>query len=60
MNDSEWKLVDRFKEPSSWAGLAAGAATFGFAIPAGWAQAVSLLGAGLCTLASILLKEKSA
>ncbi len=59
MNDAEWKLVDRFKEPSSWAALAAGFGTFGFVLPGGLVQVVSLFGAGFCVLLGVLLKEKS-
>jgi hypothetical protein len=59
MNDAEWKLVDRLKEPSSWAALAAGFGTFGIALPGGLVRVVSLFGAGLCVLLGVMLKEKS-
>ena len=51
-------IIARFKEPSSWAALAAGATSLGIVIPAGWVQTISLIGAGIATLLGIFLKEK--
>lgn len=59
MNDTEWKLIDRLKEPSSWAGVAAPLAALGFSLPSGVVQAISLLGAGACVLLAVLLGEKT-
>ena len=59
MNDEEWKLIDRFKEPSSWSAIGAGLVGLGLYIPPGAIQAVSLIGAGGCVLAGVLLKEKA-
>ncbi|HVC54961.1 MAG TPA: hypothetical protein VND95_03345 [Stellaceae bacterium] len=58
MNDAEWRLVDRFKEPSSWAALAAALGTLGIAVPGQFVQVISLFGAGLCSALGILLREK--
>lgn len=58
MNATEWKLVDRFKEPSSWSALAAGLGMIGVSVPSGLLQAVSLIGAGLCILLGFVLKEQ--
>jgi hypothetical protein len=57
MNSSTWKLVDRFKEPSSWAALASGAAMIGVIIPPGYMQAISFVGSGICVLLGVILKE---
>ena len=57
MSQDEWKLIDRFKEPSSWAGLAAGLGALGVSVPAGIVQGASLVGAGICVLLSVILKE---
>jgi hypothetical protein len=59
MNDQEWKLIDRFKEPSSWAAIGAGVATIGVNLPPGMVQAVSYVGAAGCILAGVFLKEGS-
>jgi hypothetical protein len=59
MNEQEWKLVDRLKEPSSWAAIAAAFAAFGITIPNDWVHAISLVGAGLASILGIVLKEKS-
>lgn len=57
MNAAEWKLVDRFKEPSSWSAIAAGAGMLGVSLPAGMMQGISLVGAGICVLLGFFLKE---
>jgi hypothetical protein len=54
---SEWEIIDRFKEPSSYASLGAGFAAFGVVVPAQWMQIVSYVGAGICLLLGVLLKE---
>lgn len=48
-------IVNRFKEPSSWAGFAVLFAVFG--VPATTYQLVASVGAGLCGLISIALPE---
>lgn len=52
------KFLDRAKEPSSWAGLAAVAAAVGVSAPA--YDTVTTAIAGLSGLAAFLLKEKAA
>jgi hypothetical protein len=54
-----WKLVDRFKEPSSWASLAAGLGMLGVSLPSSVVQGASLIGAGACMLLGFFLKEKT-
>lgn len=58
MNPDEWKLIDRFKEPSSWSALATGAALVGVSIPSSWMQVVAFVGSGVCIALGILLKEQ--
>lgn len=60
LTPTEWKLIDRFKEPSSYAGLTAALGGFGITLPAGYLQTISYLGAGICLALSIFLKENSA
>jgi len=57
LNQDEWKLIDRFKEPSSYAALGPALAAVGFNLPGQWLPVVSYIGAGLCTGLAILLKE---
>ena len=59
MNSTEWRLVDRFKEPSSWSALAAGFAALGISVPGPVLQAVSYAGAAVCVLLGFLMKEKT-
>lgn len=60
MSDTLWRVVDRFKEPSSWAALAAPLAALGVSVPSDYLRTASLLGAGICVLLGIIMKEKSA
>lgn len=60
MTDQEWKLLDRFKEPSSWSALAAGLAAIGIVVPGEIVQAVALLGSGVCVLLGVVLREAPA
>lgn len=53
----EWKLIDRFKEPSSYAGLASLCAMAGVVIPAQWVQVISFAGSAVCVALSVLLRE---
>ncbi len=53
-------LVDRFKEPSSWAGVTALFAAFGFNIASGYVQYGVAILAGIAGVLSIVLAEKSA
>lgn len=57
MNQNDWKLIDRFKEPSSWASLAAGLGVVGVSLPPGAVQGLSYVGAGICVLLGFFLKE---
>ena len=47
-------IVDRIKEPSTWAGIALGFVIIGMLTQAGWCMAV----AGVCAVGAVLLKEK--
>ena len=53
-------ILDRFKEPSTYAGLAALLAAFGLHVDEGVLQAVVAVATGLAGLASVLLAEKQA
>lgn len=55
---TEYKLAERFSEPSSWAGIASGAALLGFSLPPGVVQGITLIGAGVACLAAFFLREK--
>lgn len=59
MSDVVQKLADRFKEPSSWAGLASIAAMAGVHLDPGLAQAVTYVGAGLAGLIAFFAPEKA-
>tara|TARA_A100001037_G_scaffold301664_1_gene331671 strand:+ start:905 stop:1066 length:162 start_codon:yes stop_codon:yes gene_type:complete len=47
-------IIDRIKEPSTWAGVALGFVIIGMLTQAGWPIAV----AGVCAVGAVLLKEK--
>jgi hypothetical protein len=53
-------LINRLKEPSTYAGLAALLAAFGVSIDPGMLQAVVAVATAIAGLASILVGEKSA
>ena len=53
------ELANRFKEPSSWAGIAAFVGMMGIHLEPGVAQGVALIGAGVCTLIAVFVPEKS-
>lgn len=57
MNTNEWRLIDRFKEPSSWNALAMAAAGMGFALPSDVAQVISFVGSAICIALGFFLKE---
>lgn len=48
-------ILDRFREPSSWAGIAAILAVF---IPPDVAQGVTQAAVGLAGLAAVVMREK--
>lgn len=50
-------LALRFKEPSSWAGLAGVAALIGLNLDPGVANGIALAGAGVASIVAILLPE---
>jgi len=50
-------ILKRFKEPSTYSGIAALLVGLGVALPAGIVEAVTYFGVGLAGLASILLPE---
>lgn len=51
-------IINRFKEPSTWSGLAAIAMSLGWGVPPGIMEAVTQIGVGLAGLAGVLLSEK--
>lgn len=52
-------MIDRMKEPSSWAALAALATTAGLNLDPGLVQSASYIMAGIAGLLGFWLKEKS-
>jgi hypothetical protein len=50
-------LLKRFREPSTYSGIAALLVGLGVALPAGIVEAVTYFGVGLAGLASIFLPE---
>jgi hypothetical protein len=60
MNAQEWKLIDRAKEPSTWASIGTALGMFGLTVPGPTWQAITMVGSGLALLAGILLKEAPA
>ena len=48
----------RFREPSTWAGVAAGLAALGVSIPGETWKAIVLTGTGIAGLAAVLLPEQ--
>lgn len=51
-------IIQRIKEPSTWAGIAALGVLFG--LPPGTVEAVSQIIGGVAALAAIVLPEKTA
>lgn len=51
-------LIARFREPSTYAGIAALLASLGVSVPAPWVQAVSAVGVALAGAAALFLPEK--
>ena len=49
--------VDRFKEPSSWSGIAAVLAAVGLHLDANTVQSIIYIGAGLCGLVAWYIPE---
>lgn len=54
---TEWRLIDRLKEPSSYAALGTALGFMGITLPPGVVQAIPLIGSGICLLLGIILKE---
>ena len=52
-------MIDRLKEPSSWAAIAALATTAGLNLDPGLVQSASYIMAGIAGLLGFWLKEKS-
>jgi hypothetical protein len=52
-------LAERFKEPSSWAGLAGIVALVGLNVDPGLLQAAVYVGAGLCGVIAFFAPEKA-
>lgn len=57
MIDTARYIADRFKEPSSYAGIAGVLALLGFNIEPDLWQGVVAAASGLCGLAAVLLKD---
>lgn len=51
------QLVERMKEPSSWAGVAVLLGLFG--VPVGAPELVAQIGSGIAALIAIAMKEKA-
>lgn len=51
-------LIERLKEPSSWAAIAAAMAALGLQVDPGLWQHLALAGTGVSGLAAFFLKEK--
>lgn len=50
-------LVARFREPSTYAGIAAVLASLGVSVPSPWVQAVSGVGVAIAGAAALFLPE---
>ena len=50
-------IAKRLSEPSSWAGLGGILAAVGLSVPSATLQAITLLGAGLASVAAIVIPE---
>jgi hypothetical protein len=57
LTPQEWRLIDRFKEPSSYAALGGLFAMAGVTVPQGWMQIFTFAGCAVCTALGVLLKE---
>lgn len=57
MPPSDWRLIDRFKEPSSWNAIGVLLAGVGVNIPTGLGHGIALIGAGVCIILGFVLKE---
>jgi hypothetical protein len=52
-------IINRLKEPSSWAGITAMAGMFGVSLDPGIAQNIAFIGAGICGILAVLMPEKA-
>lgn len=52
------QLAERFKEPSSWAGLAGLASILGVNLDPGLSHSIALVGAGIAGLIAFFVPEK--
>ena len=52
-------IINRLREPSTWAALPSIAVAIGLGVPPGTLEAVAQVGLGLAGLAGVLLREKS-
>ena len=50
-------IADRFKEPSSWAGIGAFAVMMGYHLDPGFAQGLAYLGAGIASVIAFFVPE---
>lgn len=60
MSDLVVSLAKRFREPSSWAGIAVLLTALGIQSDEGLMESIGYIGAGLAGLAAIFLGEKKA
>lgn len=51
-------LVNRLREPSTWAGVSILAAMFGVQLPPGLGEAVSTIVAGMSAVAAVVVPER--
>lgn len=53
-------LLDKFAQPSSWAGITGMIAVLAPAIPQGMLQNIAIVGAGICGLIAFWMNEDGA
>ncbi len=54
---TDWTLLDRLKEPSTWASIGSFLGMVGVTLPGGVMQAIPLLGAAAALIAGVVLRE---
>ncbi len=54
---TDWTLLDRLKEPSTWASIGSFLGMIGVTLPGGVMQAIPLMGAAAALIAGVLLRE---
>lgn len=51
-------IINRFKEPSTWSGIASIVIALGLGVPPGTIEAVTQIGIGIAGLAGVILSER--